>query len=84
MCRATPPLPGGQQQQQERLPAGSLVHASPLTLCKPLQTSLPSPPRRIVKLVRALRKGWIKREAAPEKPAAYLIWEDDGAPALRF
>ena len=46
----------------------------------PPQTSAQPPcPRRIVKLVRALRKGWIKREAAPEKPAAYLIWEDDGA-----
>lgn len=31
-----------------------------------------------MKLVRALRKGWIKREEAPEKPEAYLIWEDDG------
>lgn len=37
-----------------------------------------SSPCRIVKLVRALRKGWIKREAAPEKPDTYLIWEDDG------
>ena len=35
-------------------------------------------PRRIVKLVRALRKGWIKKEQAPEKPTAYLFWEDDG------
>jgi hypothetical protein len=31
-----------------------------------------------VKLVRALRKGWIKKEQAPEKPTAYLFWEDDG------
>lgn len=29
--------------------------------------------------MRALRKGWIKREQEPEKPAAYLLWEDDGA-----
>ncbi|KAL4425519.1 hypothetical protein ABPG75_009535 [Micractinium tetrahymenae] len=34
--------------------------------------------KKVVKLVRALRKGWIKREAAPEKPDTYLIWEDDG------
>ncbi len=34
---------------------------------------------RVVKLVRALRKGWIKRgQVEPEKPTAYLIWEDDG------
>ena len=31
-----------------------------------------------MKLVRALRKGWIKKEQAPEKPTAYLFWEDDG------
>lgn len=36
--------------------------------------------RRIVKLVRALRKGWIKadRGAPPEEPPAYLLWQDDG------
>ncbi|PSC76374.1 ribosome biogenesis BOP1-like protein [Micractinium conductrix] len=34
--------------------------------------------KKVVKLVRALRKGWIKREAPQEKPDAYLIWEDDG------
>ena len=36
--------------------------------------------RRVVKLVRAMRKGWIKRrgEAEAEEPRAYLIWEDDG------
>lgn len=36
---------------------------------------------RIVKLVRALRKGWIKRTdktTVPEKPLAYLLWADDG------
>ncbi len=35
---------------------------------------------RIVKLVRALRKGWIKadRGAPPEEPPAYLLWADDG------
>jgi BOP1NT (NUC169) domain len=37
--------------------------------------------RRVVKLVRALRKGWIKRahERLPaEEEPAYLMWEDDG------
>ncbi|KAI3438768.1 hypothetical protein D9Q98_001186 [Chlorella vulgaris] len=35
--------------------------------------------KKVVKLVRALRKGWIKRgQVEPEKPTAYLIWEDDG------
>ena len=34
---------------------------------------------RIVKLVRALRKGWIKREKEePKEPEAYLLWADDG------
>ena len=37
---------------------------------------------RVVKLVRALRKGWIKRSSerhAPVKaPEAYLLWADDG------
>jgi hypothetical protein len=34
---------------------------------------------RIVKLVRALRKGWIKRDrqVAPQEPATYLMWDDD-------
>ena len=35
--------------------------------------------RRVVKLVRALRKGWIKREKEEVKePEAYLLWQDDG------
>ncbi|GAB4816894.1 hypothetical protein N2152v2_003940 [Parachlorella kessleri] len=34
--------------------------------------------KKVVKLVRALRKGWISREKKPEKPEVYLIWEDDG------
>lgn len=34
--------------------------------------------------MRALRKGWIKREAAPEKPEAYMLWEDDGALRVWF
>ena len=41
--------------------------------------------RRIVKLVRALRKGWIKadRGAPAEEPPAYLLWQDDGLAADR-
>lgn len=46
----------------------------------------PSPPPRIIKLVRAIRKGWIKVQprVAPEErpePPAYLLWGDDGAVA---
>ena len=39
--------------------------------------------RRIVKLVRAMRKGWLKRqdEQPPEKPPVYLLWQDDGMAA---
>ena len=38
---------------------------------------------RIVKLVRALRKGWIQTTAeraavVREEPPAYLLWQDDG------
>ncbi len=37
---------------------------------------------RIVKLVRALRKGWIQtteqRKVTREEPPAYLLWADDG------
>ena len=37
---------------------------------------------RIVKLVRALRKGWIQtteqRKVTHEEPPAYLLWADDG------
>lgn len=34
---------------------------------------------RIVKLVRALRRGWIKREGAvvAKEPETYLMWDDD-------
>ncbi len=39
---------------------------------------------RVVKLVRALRKGWISREKKPEKPQVYLIWEDDGEPRMQI
>lgn len=35
---------------------------------------------RIVKLVRALRKGWIKRERdIVKEPEAYLLWGDGGS-----
>lgn len=27
--------------------------------------------------MRAMRKGWIKLEKAPEKPRVYLLWGDD-------
>ena len=34
---------------------------------------------RIVKLVRALRKGWIKRDRdVPKEPEAYLLWGEGG------
>ena len=37
---------------------------------------------RIVKLVRALRKGWIKttaeRRVSQEEQPAYLLWDNDG------
>lgn len=33
---------------------------------------------RIVKLVRAIRNGWLKqKEKVPEEPPAYLLWADD-------
>ena len=37
------------------------------------------PRNRIVKLVRALRKGWIRRDRreTAQEPATYLLWEDD-------
>ena len=35
--------------------------------------------KRVVKLVRAMRKGWIKRDADKEKkPEVYMLWQDDG------
>jgi ribosome biogenesis protein ERB1 len=34
--------------------------------------------KRVVKLVRAMRKGWIKRTEPEEAPLSYLMWEDDG------
>ena len=41
------------------------------------------PDCRIVKLVRAMRKGWLKKqdEKPPEKPPVYLLWQDDGLAA---
>ena len=46
-----------------------------------LSTCLPC--CRIVKLVRAMRKGWLKRrdEQPPEKRPVYLLWQDDGMAA---
>ena len=42
-----------------------------------------SRPRRLVKLVRAMRKGWLKRQDDKplEKPPVYLLWQDDGLAA---
>ncbi len=48
-----------------------------------------------MKLVRALRRGWIKRDGqqAPKEPETYLMWDDDfqagdktsaGAPAVQL
>ncbi|KAK9831813.1 hypothetical protein WJX74_010419 [Apatococcus lobatus] len=41
--------------------------------------------KRIVKLVRALRKGWIKRDRTPkmDEAPAYMLWQDDGMVADR-
>ncbi|KAG6550611.1 hypothetical protein Mapa_007864 [Marchantia paleacea] len=33
--------------------------------------------RKVVKLVRALRKGWISLEKPKEKPKYYMLWGDD-------
>ena len=32
---------------------------------------------KVVKLVRAIRKGWIKLDKPKEKPKYYLMWGDD-------
>jgi ribosome biogenesis protein ERB1 len=37
--------------------------------------------QKVVKLVRALRRGWLKRAGPEAKPEVYMLWEDDGAPA---
>ena len=35
--------------------------------------------KRVVKLVRAMRKGWLKRDQESEKaPEVYMLWKDDG------
>jgi hypothetical protein len=35
-------------------------------------------PGRIVKLVRAIRQGWLKtKDQAPKEPPCYLLWADD-------
>ncbi|KAJ7520808.1 hypothetical protein O6H91_19G023800 [Diphasiastrum complanatum] len=33
--------------------------------------------KKVVKLVRALRKGWLKLETPKEKPRFYMLWGDD-------
>ncbi|GBG74592.1 hypothetical protein CBR_g19000 [Chara braunii] len=50
-------------------------------------SNMPEPKRRfipskweakaVVKLVRAIRKGWIKEQKPKEAPKYYLLWEDD-------
>jgi ribosome biogenesis protein ERB1 len=32
---------------------------------------------QVVKIVRAIRKGWVSFDKKPEKPRVYLLWEDD-------
>jgi len=34
--------------------------------------------KKIVKLVRAIRKGWLTSNTAPKKPEVYLMWAEDG------
>lgn len=34
--------------------------------------------KKVVKLVRAMRKGWLKRTAPEEQPTVYLMWQSDG------
>lgn len=34
--------------------------------------------KKIVKLVRAMRKGWLSTNAPPKKPELYLMWSEDG------
>lgn len=33
--------------------------------------------KKVVKLVRALRRGWLKLDKEEEKPKVYLMWDDD-------
>ena len=33
--------------------------------------------KQVVKLVRALRRGWLKLDKEEEKPKVYLMWDDD-------
>ncbi|GAQ87594.1 WD40 repeat nucleolar protein Bop1 [Klebsormidium nitens] len=33
--------------------------------------------KQVVKIVRAIRKGWISFDKKPEAPRVYLLWEDD-------
>ena len=34
--------------------------------------------KKVVKLVRAIRKGWLNTQAQPKKPAVYELWTEDG------
>lgn len=54
-------------------------------LCRPLVTG-PSMPRRVVKLIRAIRKGWLKvstEEEEEQEPKPYMLWADDGQGSAR-
>lgn len=33
--------------------------------------------KKVVKLVRAIRKGWLTSQTAPKKPDVYMLWNDD-------
>lgn len=45
---------------------------------KPKSSFIPSrwEHRKIVKLVHAIRMGWIKMKTQPEKPKFYMLWDD--------
>ena len=46
---------------------------------KPKSSFVPSrwEHRKIVKLVHAIRMGWIKMKTQPEKPKFYMLWDDN-------
>lgn len=46
---------------------------------KPKSSFIPSKweRRKIVKLVHAIKMGWIKPRARPEKPKFYILWSDN-------
>ena len=45
---------------------------------KPKSSFIPSrwEHRKIVKLVHAIKMGWIKMKTQPEKPKFYMLWDD--------